>query len=358
MNPIARIDVTPVEGEERVYVARRDWIADWSGDFICFGFGNGKVDWWATVSEPPQEQSILDVRGFRLSGHTSSFVEVFGITHMGNGCYYLYELKERALRLVLRTLAVDQHRDTNLIRGPRLTVIYRDLNGDGFADVELSGVVEEYTDDSEDPIRSYPCRKAFLWQPRSHCFVEDRSQRSGFETYPDEQTPSQEDLTAFRYSGTPIHPLCVKALLGHLADPLPWIASVELEASSKSNECRSIPCTEERGAVRCNAVDSGSPASFFQYKHLGMTSDGTHILVTADCGGGSGVFEDLLFVRFEPDRAYEQGTYRDRMLMRCIGSFVLGDRDDGQVELIGDRIRVGASRCRPKEIVLTPTKPR
>lgn len=187
-NPLHRIQVAPIAGEGQLYVAIRDRITDWSGDFVCFKYSNGRIDWTATVSEEPFEQSILEVRGFHMLGFPNPLVEVFGISHMGNGNLYLYELCGRELRLLLVTRGVDQHADLNLIRGPHLTVEYRDLNGDGWADVELTGIVEAYSDDPhlEAPIHSYPCRKVFLWDSKSHRFVEDFTQPRGFQSYSDE----------------------------------------------------------------------------------------------------------------------------------------------------------------------------
>jgi hypothetical protein len=187
-DPLHRVVIVPVQGTEDTYVAIRDWIDSWSGDFVCFHYRNGRIEGTATVPEAPTEQSILAVRGFRLNGLPNPVVEVFGITHMGNGCYYLYELAGRELRLLLVTRGVDRHADLNLIRGEHLSPRYVDLNGDGFIDVELTGTVEEYDDDPhiEAPLCSYPCRKVFHWNPTSRLFVEDLSQREGFQSYGEE----------------------------------------------------------------------------------------------------------------------------------------------------------------------------
>jgi hypothetical protein len=67
--------------------------------------------------------------------------------------------------------------------------MYQDLNGDGYADVAFSGTVEEYSDDPHlvDPVRSYPCKKVFLWDAASMHFIEERSQTVGFQTYSPDQ---------------------------------------------------------------------------------------------------------------------------------------------------------------------------
>jgi hypothetical protein len=183
-----RVEVFPVPGEKDLYVAIEDTWAHGFGTFACFKYERGRFLWFAGVSDAPGEQSILEVRGVRLPGFPHPFVEVFGTTHMGNGDCYLYALEAENLRLVLKTRAVDNHQDQNLIRGPHLTVDYRDLNGDGYADVEFTGIVEEYSEDAriETPLRWTPCRKVFLWDPKADRFVEDKSKRRGFETYAEE----------------------------------------------------------------------------------------------------------------------------------------------------------------------------
>jgi len=183
-HPLERVEVSAIEGETGIYVAIRDTQPRWWGDFICFKYDRGRIEWVAG-SSAVAEQSILEVRGFKLPGFSWPFVEVFGTTHMGNGSCYLYELRDNALRLVLQTRAVDSHAsDLNVIRGGRLTANYRELDGDGRPDVEFLGVVDEYSDDGHETLlRSTPCRKVFLWDRRSNRFVEDRAQRKGFESY-------------------------------------------------------------------------------------------------------------------------------------------------------------------------------
>jgi hypothetical protein len=187
-HPLQRIEVSPFQGVPNVFVAIRDWQERWWGDFVVFCFEDGRIVWTASMTEEPDEQSILIVKGVRLAGFSRPFIEVFGKTHMGNGNYYLYEICGGALRLVLKTHAVDCHwADNNLIRGEHLNPTYRDLNGDGYSDVELIGVVEQFSpDDDVDPVLCFqvnPCRKVFHWNPAQDRFVEDRSQRIGFECY-------------------------------------------------------------------------------------------------------------------------------------------------------------------------------
>jgi hypothetical protein len=67
------------------------------------------------------------------------------------------------------------------IQGERLLAEYSDLNGDGFADLLLSGEVEERLDVGDVVVARHPCQKGFLWNISSGKFAEDRSRRIGLD---------------------------------------------------------------------------------------------------------------------------------------------------------------------------------
>jgi hypothetical protein len=105
---------------------------------------------------------------------------------MGHGHYYLYELRGRSLKCLLKTFAVDSHADCNLIRGDTLDVSYTIYAA---TEITFTGIIDEYDDDphNQRPIASTPCRKVFRWHRNEDRFIEERSQRFGFEAYADRQ---------------------------------------------------------------------------------------------------------------------------------------------------------------------------
>jgi hypothetical protein len=183
---LTRVAVFPVRGSPDRFVAICDSEYQWCGGFECVRIRDGQVQPAAQVDVTPTEQSIRHVRGFVDPHLNSTLVEVVGMTHMGHGDYYLYEWKDDSLRLLFQTFVLDCHHDGNLIRGGCLRTEYRDLDGDGRADLAFSGTVEEFSDDvgeGEVAVRSYPCRKVFHWNEPERRFVEDVSLRVGFESY-------------------------------------------------------------------------------------------------------------------------------------------------------------------------------
>ena len=125
---------------------------------------------------------VISARWIRLNVDDQPFVEAYVSTYKGNGDYILYASHELygGLTPILKTGAVDCHNDTRVFQGGRLDVEYSDFNADGYHDVRLYGMVDVYDEKGDEPIRSYPCQKVFLWSVNSSEFLEDEEKRTGF----------------------------------------------------------------------------------------------------------------------------------------------------------------------------------
>ncbi|RMG11275.1 MAG: hypothetical protein D6731_15820 [Planctomycetota bacterium] len=134
------------------------------------------------------EPSVHSLRPLRLRGQPHPFVEVIGTTHMGHGNLYLYEflVDRRELRLKLCTFVLDRHADDSLISGGGvLARAYRDVNDDGYADVEIHATATFRSNPEAAGAEEVSLRRVFLWSTETECFEEDRSARKGFErVYP------------------------------------------------------------------------------------------------------------------------------------------------------------------------------
>jgi hypothetical protein len=181
--PLNRVDVFPVVDRPDIKIAICDYQREWSGFFGVYGLAGDAVAWQAQAAVEPMEQSIHQVRSLRLAGFTGPIFEVTGITHMGNGNLYLYELRDKKLELLLTTRMVDFNADPFQFQHGLLEVDYRDIDGDGITDLALQGVVEDRGDNGDQVIASRPCRKVFLWNVARKQFVEDLSRRQGFDGY-------------------------------------------------------------------------------------------------------------------------------------------------------------------------------
>jgi hypothetical protein len=140
--------------------------------------------------------------------------------------------------------------------------------------------------------------------------------------------------------------LSIKELLTDLADTLPTTAAIDLDGWERTNRAWKAPT---RHGDYWRALTDGG---WFQYRVVGVTPGGTVVFHTVDWPGGTGLFEDLVFARIERDVVVEQGCPRERRILRRVGEFCLGDRDDGTFELRGNAVYISPSRYRGEPTVL------
>jgi hypothetical protein len=155
----------------------------------------------------------------------------------------------------------------------------------------------------------------------------------------------------FRFHGKPIHPLLIKQFEPWVSDARPPITvEVNLTAAWDSNEYAAGFKTDSNSVVSINLPEGAS----YSYRHLGRLRDGIHVLRTSDSGGGSGVFEAILFVRFRTSLAYlADGVKQSQQIfLRVVRRYPLGDRDGAEVEVKPDQVIVGKSRYRAEPVVL------
>ena len=155
----------------------------------------------------------------------------------------------------------------------------------------------------------------------------------------------------FRFHDKPIHPLLIKQFEPWISDARPPITvEVNLTASWDSNEYAGGFMADSNGVVSIGLPKGAS----YSYQHLGRLRDGIHVLRTFDAGGGSGVFEAILFVRFRTSLAYlaDGVTQGEQIFLKVVRRFPLGDRDGAEVVVREDQVIVGKSRYRAEPVLL------
>ena len=156
----------------------------------------------------------------------------------------------------------------------------------------------------------------------------------------------------FSFNGKPIHPLLIKKFEPWVSDARPpIITELNLTAAWDSNEYAANFKTDADGSVSITIPQGGS----FSYRHLGRLPNGIHVLRTFSLGGGSGVFQALLFLRTETRIAYlADGVKRgEQVFLQALRRFPLGDRDDAEITVKEDRVIIGKSRYRTEPVELT-----
>jgi uncharacterized protein YecT (DUF1311 family) len=143
----------------------------------------------------------------------------------------------------------------------------------------------------------------------------------------------------FTFRGKPINPRQLSDLLPLLSDTLPGPVAVDVEGGK--NRYFAEITAPEKTIVRATWSEEKEQL-FFQYRHLGVLANGMHVVETMAGGGGSGVFCDLLLVRFLVDAEYgDGGTPRSRLVMMRTGEFALGAGYDGSIKVQPYEISIG-----------------
>ena len=158
---------------------------------------------------------------------------------------------------------------------------------------------------------------------------------------------SAEVSSDFRFDGRLIHPGCLWEMQGWLSDRLPRVISVDILGCQESSLYRREPSVSD-GWVRWDderGVGSGPiQHGYFEYKHIGELANGIHVVQIRDCGGGTGVFCSLMFLRQERNEFAHAGGRRRRTVLVCIGESGLGDRFDGEITIHGNSVHVSGKR--------------
>jgi hypothetical protein len=163
------------------------------------------------------------------------------------------------------------------------------------------------------------------------------------------EAPSPTADEAFSVKGKPIHPACVYELLGMLADRDPVIAAVDVEGCAGSNRhARGKATRSADGWMYEHPELTGK--GFFCYWWLGVTPQGTHAVLTADNGGGNGVFYSVLFLGLQERPYFNDGISQRRWMLSCLGEVVLGDRTRDRAELEAGDLVVRPPTGEPRRI--------
>jgi hypothetical protein len=158
------------------------------------------------------------------------------------------------------------------------------------------------------------------------------------------------------WQGSVVHPGCIGEFRTELSDAKAIVVAVDLDACRGSN--RYSASYETAGRVLRWRDPDGDGGGSFQYEHLGVLSNGVHVVRIAESGGGSGVFQDLLFLRLGEARVTEDGRERVRHTLTLVGSETLGDRARVTVDLSGDVVTIrrrefrGAQGFGPEEVLV------
>ena len=139
-------------------------------------------------------------------------------------------------------------------------------------------------------------------------------------------TPGHED---FCYHGHPINPACVDMMVGDLRGGTDLVNLSTCEAKNRHND---FSATDDAAkASGWHSLTYGrefknehDEYQSYSYKVIGRTANGTFVVNTYSCGGGSGVFNQLALFQVYHDAD-------DQEYLAWVGSLASGDRALGSV---------------------------
>lgn len=131
-----------------------------------------------------------------------------------------------------------------------------------------------------------------------------------------------------------IHPKIIEDLSGLISDLGDQTISINLENSNNSNKYFGevkIKNEHKYPIVTCD----GENNSYFAYQYIGSSYNGIHIIRTWDCGGGSSVFCNIMFLILTTDYSMtfeeEKLVKYKRSILKKIGALPLGDYYNGRI---------------------------
>jgi len=155
-----------------------------------------------------------------------------------------------------------------------------------------------------------------------------------------------------------INPMIIQDLSTSISDEGDQVVAINVLESQDSN--RYFGQIQTRTNLNSNPYvytettlveDGETNETEFGYRFVGQTSSGIYVIETSDREGGSGVFINLMLVKFEYDRAinYDWGKGvvskgKKRLVVKKLGEIALGDRWDANLKVNGNSILIGKDK--------------
>ena len=186
---------------------------------------------------------------------------------------------------------------------------------------------------------------------------------------PSEREPRLHATYSFKKAPF-VHPKIINDLVGYLSDTGDQVVAINLlDSQDSSRYFGEIAVTPQLDPMVPSwpwvySVDGEENADktlgelwgrpWYAYRYVGSTQGGLDVVDARYSGGGSGIFNRVVFTRTEMDRGVDypplrevesrkaaaRPEVRDRELIRFVGKIPLGDRWLGTVEVVGNDVVV------------------
>ena len=181
------VEIKQFKQDESLFFVLKIQEQGWFETLEIYKYQDGKILWQAAFNPSMNGQSIESFRDIKISGLDQICIEVYDISHKGNGSIYLYTLNNQILTRLLDTYALDTNFDYNynelgysrLFKGGKLKVKYKDINQDQIADIILYGKAQIYGK-NEKIVKKYPVKKVFIFNQKKFRYEVDLNKSIDF----------------------------------------------------------------------------------------------------------------------------------------------------------------------------------
>jgi hypothetical protein len=149
-----------------------------------------------------------------------------------------------------------------------------------------------------------------------------------------------------------VNPRIVHELLGLISDSAETVTQIDLVASNQSNRFYAKPIIRDVQGREWVYVEYGSDEGYFAYSYVATSPSGVHLLESLENTGGRSTFYSIILLTLNSDKSLDplgDGVQmRERVMLKTLGSIILGDRYHGEITYDGKNLRIGADQSRMK----------
>jgi hypothetical protein len=163
-------------------------------------------------------------------------------------------------------------------------------------------------------------------------------------------TPKKNNDTLFYFDKEPyINPKIIEDLTTWLSDTGNQIVSIDLQAQNSNRFSCDIKTKNIKGENPYIFLEEDG--EYFGYKLIGKTDSDIYVIKTYSGGSGTGVFEELMFIKLEKENflSYdkEQASIdlnSERFIIKKLGCIPLGDRYEGEIKIKGNNLFISKDK--------------
>lgn len=149
-----------------------------------------------------------------------------------------------------------------------------------------------------------------------------------------------------------VNPRIVQELLGWISDSAETVTQIDLVESNQSNRFFAKPVVRDIQGREWVFVEYGPDEGYFAYSYIATSPSGVHMLKCLENTGGRSTFYTVILLTLNSDKSLDPSgdgvQMRERVMLKTLGSIILGDRYQGEITFEGKSLRIGPDQSMMK----------